>query len=375
VEAAVPIPLRKQHRPPAEGLPPPAPLILTRDEALTDQLLRLCAAVGAEPQLAGPAPVERRQWEEAPLVLLGDDQYGRCAGLPRRSGVVLLGLEPQDCETWVRGVELGAEQVVYLPEAQAWLLDRIADAVEEVSVPALTVAVLGGRGGAGASTLACGLAVTAARAGRRTTLIDADPLGGGLDVLLGAEGSDGLRWPALAGARGRLSSIELVDSLPQLHGLAVLSWDRGEVTAVSAEAMGAVLAAARRRGGLVVLDLPRTPEPAVVEALRQADTGLLVVPAELRAMAAAGRVAAAARSHLSDLRVVIRLPGPVGLRSTEIGDGLGLPLAGELPTEEGLPLDVEHGRPPGDRRNGPLARFCAAYLTEVLSNSEGGTLR
>ncbi|PYC77478.1 septum formation initiator [Streptomyces tateyamensis] len=353
----------------------PTPLILTRDDGLAEQLLRLCAAVGAEPQLVGPAPVGRQQWAEAPLVLLGDDQYERCAGLPRRPGVVLLGLEPQECETWMRGVELGAEQVVYLPEAQAWLLDRIADAVEEVAAPALTVAVLGGRGGSGASTLACALAVTGARGGHRTTLIDADPLGGGLDVLLGLEGSDGLRWPALAAARGRLSSTELVGSLPHLHGLAVLSWDRGEVAAVSAEAMSAVLAAARRRGGLVVLDLPRTAEPAVAEALRQADTGLLVVPAELRAMAAAGRVAAAARAHLSDLRAVIRLPGPVGLRSAEIGAGLGLPLAGELPSEEGLALDVEHGRPPGQRRSGPLARFCAAYLTEVLPDPDGGTPR
>ncbi|MFE0463224.1 septum site-determining protein Ssd [Kitasatospora sp. NPDC058965] len=369
------MPLREQHRPAADGAAAPAPLILTQDEALTEHLLRLCAAVGAEPQLAGAVPVERRQWAGAPLVLLGDDQYDRCAALPRRPGVVLLGLDPQDCETWVRGVELGVEQVVHLPEAQAWLLGRIADAVEEVTAAALTVAVLGGRGGAGASTLACGLAVTAARLGHRTALVDADPMGGGLDVLLGGEASDGLRWPDLAGARGRLSSLELADSLAQLHGLAVLSWDRGEVTAVSAEAMCAVLAAARRRGGLVVLDLPRTPEPAVAEALRQADTGLLVVPAELRAMAAAGRVAAAARPHLADLRAVVRLPGPVGLRSAEIGHGLGLPLAGELPTEEGLALDVEHGRPPGHRAAGPLARFCAAYLTEVLPDPEGGTSR
>jgi secretion/DNA translocation related CpaE-like protein len=368
----VPTPITEQDRAATEGAMPVGPLVVTQDATLTEQLLRLCAAVGAEPQLIGEGPVPRRAWEAAPLVLLGDDQYQRCAGLPRRPGVVLFGLEPEDCESWVRGVRLGAEQVLHLPESQTWLLDRIADAVEGVVTPALTVSVLGGRGGAGASTLACALAVTAARLGHRATLVDGDPMGGGVDVLLGGEGVDGLRWPELAAVRGRVSSIELADSLPQLYGLAVLSWDRGELAAVSPEAMCTVLAAARRRGGLVVVDLPRHPEPATAEALRQTDTGLLVVPAELRAMAAAGRVAAAVRAHLSDLRAVIRLPGPVGLRGAEIAHGLGLRLAGEFPSEDGLATDVEHGRAPGHRRSGPLGRFCAAYLAEVLPNTEGG---
>ncbi|WP_232247522.1 septum site-determining protein Ssd [Kitasatospora azatica] len=352
---------------------PTGPLILTQDEALAEHLLRLCAAVGTEPQLLTESPPPRQLWETAPLVLLGDDQYERCTGLSRRTGVVLLGLDPDDCETWVRGVQLGAEQVLFLPDAQAWLLDRLADAMEGAVAPALTVAVVGGRGGAGASTLACALAVTAARAGHRTTLIDGDPMGGGVDVLFGGEGADGLRWPELVGARGRVNSTELAQALPQLYGITVLSWDRGETRAVPPEAMRSVLVAARRRGGLVVLDLPRQLEPSASEALEQTDTGLLLIPSELRSVAAAGRVAAAVGIHLSDLRAVVRRPGPVGLRSREIARGLGLPLAGEIPHETGLTVDVEHGRPPGHRGRGPLARFCTAYLDEVLPNTEGGT--
>ncbi|WP_329581466.1 CpaE-like family protein [Kitasatospora sp. NBC_01250] len=350
------------------------PLILTEDEALTEQLLRLCAAAGAQPQLLGGAPPLPR-WETAPLVLVGDDQSKRCAELPRRPGVVLLGLDLDDCEIWVRGVQLGAEQVVFLPDAQAWLLDRIADAVEGSASPALTVAVLGGRGGSGASTLACALAVTAAGAGHHTMLIDGDPMGGGLDVLLGGESADGLRWPDLAGTRGRVSGAELAAALPRLHQISALSWDRGSPLQISPIAMHSVLAAARRRGGLVVLDLPRHLDPAAAHALEQADTGLLVVPAELRAMAAAGRVAAAVGMRLADLRAVIRWPGPVGLRGTEIAHGLGLPLAGEITHEAGLTVDAERGRPPGARARGPLARFCSAYLAAVLpstSVTEGG---
>ncbi len=370
----MPSPITDQYGPAPDDPAPGGPLILTKDEELADHLLRLCAAAGADPQLLSGAPPPRQLWESAPLVLVGDDLSECCAGLARRAGVLLLGLDLDDCEIWVRGVQLGAEQVLFLPDAQAWLLDRIADGMEGVGTPALTVAVLGGRGGAGASTLACALAITGVRAGHRTMLIDADPLGGGLDVLLGGESAGGLRWPDLAGSRGRVSGAELVKALPLLHSLSTLSWDRGDCLTVPPEAMHSVLAAARRRGGLVVLDLPRHLDPAAAQALEQADTGLLVVPAELRAVAAAGRVAAAARMRLADLRAVIRLPGPVGLRGTEIARGLGLPLAGELPAEPGLAADAERGAPPGVSGRGPLARFCAAYLDEVIPSTtlEGG---
>ncbi|MFI6449469.1 septum site-determining protein Ssd [Kitasatospora sp. NPDC050543] len=363
-------------RPQAEEPALHGPLIVTEDESLAEHLLRLCAAAGSEPLLfAGPPP--RQLWESAPLVLVGDDLAERCSGLGRRTGVLLLGLDLDDSEIWVRGVQLGAEHVLFLPDAEGWLLDGIADAAEGVAAPALTVAVLGGRGGAGASTLACALAVTAARTGRRTMLIDADPLGGGLDVLLGGERAAGLRWPDLAGSRGRVSGAELAQALPELHRLTALSWDRGDTLAVPPEAMRSVLAAARRRGGLVVLDLPRHLDPAAGQALEQSDTALLVVPAELRAMAAADRVCAAVRMRLADVRAVVRTPGPARLPAAEIAGGLRLRLAGELPQEPGLAFDVERGAPPGIREKGPLARFCATFLNEVIPPVpavEGGVL-
>ncbi|MEU2627882.1 septum formation initiator, partial [Kitasatospora sp. NPDC007106] len=48
------------------------PLIITADDALADHLARICAAAGAEPQLARAEP-PRALWEDAPLVLVGDD--------------------------------------------------------------------------------------------------------------------------------------------------------------------------------------------------------------------------------------------------------------------------------------------------------------
>ena len=219
---------------------------------------------------------------------------------------MLVGRDQDDSGVWRRAVEIGAEHVLMLPDGEQWLVDRIADVAEGVGRPALTVGVIGGRGGAGASTLACALAVTAAREGLRTMLVDADPLGGGLDVLLGGETAEGLRWPAFAASRGRVGGGALEESLPELHSLRVLSWDRGDSVAVPPQAMRAVLAAARRRGGTVVVDLPRRIDDGVAEALAQLDLGLLVVPPNCGPSRPRRRVASAVGMVLRDLRVAVR---------------------------------------------------------------------
>ncbi|UPZ30470.1 septum formation initiator [Streptomyces sp. LRE541] len=337
------------------------PLIVTEDVDLLDDLLRLCAAAGARPEVHHGVPERGGGWDTAPLVLVGDDAARRVRGAARRRGVVLVGRDQDDPGVWRRAVEIGADHVLMLPDGEQWLVDRIADVAEGVGPPALTVGVIGGRGGAGSSTLACALAVTSARQGARTLLVDADPLGGGLDVLLGGESVEGLRWPAFAASHGRVGGEALEESLPALHALRVLSWDRGDCVTVAPEAVRAVLAAARRRGGVVVVDLPRRIDEGVAEALAQIDLGVLVVPAELRAVAAAGRVASAVGMVLRDLRVAVRGPYAPGLHDREVARLLGLPLLGEVPTETGLPAAQERGAPPGADGRGPLARFCSEF--------------
>ncbi|MET9621238.1 septum site-determining protein Ssd [Streptomyces sp. NPDC006464] len=348
-----------------EGAVRAGPLIVTQDLALLDDLLRLCAAAGAEPQVHHTVP-DRRVWAEAPLVLVGDDVAARCRGVARRQDVLLVGREPDDPDLWRTAVEIGADGVLRLPDAEGRLVGRIADATEGVGRQALTVGVIGGRGGAGASTLACALALAAARTGRRTLLVDGDPLGGGLDVLLGGERAEGRRWPDFAASKGRVAGGALEESLPSVRGLRVLSWDRGDAVAVPPEAMRAVLAAARRRGGVVVVDLPRRLDEAVTEALAQLDLGLLVVPGELRAVAAAHRVASLAGLVLTDLRVVVRGPYAAGLDEQWVADALRLPLAGELPHDPDLLAAQDAGLPPGAEARAPLGRFCSAFWERVL---------
>ncbi|MEV4875379.1 septum site-determining protein Ssd [Streptomyces cyaneofuscatus] len=343
------------------------PLIVTEDVELLDDLLRLCAAAGAEPEVHHGPPGQRGGWERAPMVLVGDDAAARCRGTARRRGVMLVGRDQDDPDVWRRAVEIGAEYVLRLPDSEGWLVDQIANAAEGVGRPALTVGVIGGRGGSGASTLACALAVSAARSGRRTMLIDADPLGGGIDVLLGGERAEGMRWPDFAHSKGRLGGGALEDSLPALHGLRVLSWGRDDEVAIAPQAVRAVLAAARRLGGVVVVDLPRRVDEGVAEALAQLDLGLLVVPGELRAVAAAKRVASAVRMVLDDVRVVARGPYAAGLDERWVAQAIGLPLVGELPLEPDLLAAQDAGMPPGGSARGPLARFCAEFWEQAAA--------
>lgn len=352
---------------------PRLPLVVTGDADLLDDLLRLAVAGGTDVDVAPDPAAARPRYTGAPLVLIGVDQAQAClrARLPRRARVVVVGHSARADSPWEVAELLGAEHVAVLPAAEPWLLDRLAEGPAGGVEPARIVTVIGGRGGAGASILAGGLAVTAARAGQRTLLVDADPLGGGLDLVLGWEQLAGLRWAALAGADGRVDPPALVRALPQRGDLVLLSFDRDDCAAVPGEAMAATLDAARRGRDLVVVDLPRQLDDAAVLALQAADRALLVVPAELRATAAAARVAVLATQHCAELSVIVRGPAPGRLKPREVAQALGLPLAGTLRPEHALCQALERGEAPAANGRGPLAALCQRLVTELTGAARG----
>jgi secretion/DNA translocation related CpaE-like protein len=343
------------------------PLAVTADDALLDDLVRLAAAAGAALDVAPDAGAARRMWAGAPLVLVGADLAGDLARASpvRRQDVIVVARSLDDQTLWQCAVELGAEHVVQVQEAEAWLVTRIADAAEGTVREAHTIGVVGGRGGAGASTLAAALAVTGARQGMASFLLDGDPLGGGLELVVGGEDTAGMRWPELVASEGRMSAGALRSALPRLGDLVVLSWDRGDLSAVPSAAMRSVLGAARRGGDLVVLDLPRYLDEATEEALSRCMTVLLVVPAQVRAVAAAARVAKPLATHVSDIGVVVRGPSPAGLDGQIIAEALDLRLAGEVAPEPRLDLILERGEAPAARGKGPLARLCRRLLVDL----------
>lgn len=340
-------------------------MIATADAAHLDDLLRLATAADVRPRIAPDVARVRSAWREAALIVIDADLARELAAVapPRRTGVILAVAGSDGDEVYRLAVDVGAQHVVPLPDGETWLVEQFAAAAEPVAARAVAVGVLGGRGGAGASVLAATLGRCAAARGLRAILVDADPLGGGVDLVLGTESAPGARWSDYADRRGRLSAAALHDSLPAHDGLAVLSWHRGTVEPVSARTMRSVLDAAVRGYDVVIADVPRHLTDAGTEALAAADVGLVVVPSEVRATVAADRVIDLARPHVPDLRVVVRGPSPGGLKPTVIAESLRLPLAGVIAADRRLASAVERGDPPG---GGSLGRFCARFLEELM---------
>ncbi|MFI7539690.1 septum site-determining protein Ssd [Actinoplanes sp. NPDC049599] len=352
---------------------PRLPLVVTADPDLLDDLLRLAAAGGTEVDVAPDPASARPRFATAPLVMIGADQAVAClhARLPRRPRTVVVGHTAALGAVWEAARSLGAEHLAELPTAEPWLVDRFAERAAPAA-PGRVLAVIGGRGGAGASILAAALAVTAVSEGHRTLLVDADPAGGGLDLVLGWEGMSGLRWPALAGTGGRVDPPALLKALPHRGDLVLLSFARDEVLPVPGEAMAATLDAARRGRDVIIADLPRQLDDAATLALEAADQAIMIVPAELRATASAARIAAVLRTHCENLAVVVRGPAPGKLKAREVARSIGLPLAGSLRPEAAICQALERGDAPAADGRGPLAELCKRLIRQLMGADRAG---
>ncbi|UPK75509.1 CpaE-like family protein [Nocardioidaceae bacterium SCSIO 66511] len=346
--------------------PPQRPLVVTSDPAMLDEILRLCAAAGVTPEVAADVPQARRSWQSAPCVVIGADHVEAAARtLGRRTRILVIARDKSDADVWERAVEVGAEGVYALPDDESAVVDRLASGADGAEGDASVVAVVGGTGGCGASTLATGLAVSVVGDGHSALLVDADPLGGGIDMLVGTEDAQGLRWPDLAVTHGRVSGASLRQVLPRTSGLSVLSWAGGELDAVPRESMSSVLSAGCRSHDAVVIDVPRAFDDAAEEALVRASCTVLLVSAEIRAIAAAQRVLARLRPLCYDVRLVVRLPGPSGLRADVVSQTMALPLTATVRTDRRLAELIDNGLGPFARRRGSLGSACSDIIDVV----------
>lgn len=332
-------------------------LLLTRSAPVHDAVVPLCAAAGVAVQVCRDPALALAGWTEADLVLVGADVAVEVEGLapPRRDGVHVVATVPDDT-VFRCAVGLGASSVVDLPDATGWLVEALSD-VGERSSPGRVVGVVGGAGGAGATTLACALAQWHA-ARSATLLVDTDPLGPGLDRLLGMEEVAGVRWEGLVETAGRLGARALRESVPRRQHLGVLTWS-GLRRRLDVPTVRRTLAAAGRGHDLVVLDLPRQGA-ALAELVDRCDDLVVVTPATVPGLAATARlVAELGRDGRAGL--VLR---PGGLSD---GDGervTGLPVVATLAHQRGLAASVDRGLGPLTRR-GPLARAARDLLREA----------
>lgn len=353
--------LRPEARAGAEHL-----LVLTADVELLDGILAATAAAGAEPTVCDTAAAIRSLWSSAPMVIIGADRARQAAELllPHRTEVYVVGPQSRLAEMSAWSAPLGAA-VIGLPDGSGTLTAAISDVTGRRAGTGRLVTVVGGSGGVGTSSLAAALAVGAATRGLPAMLVDLDVLGGGIDLLVGAEGVAGWRWPRLGVAQGHLG--DLTGHLPRIGGLDVLSTTRDDdVGQLAPEAVRAVLSSATRSHRLVVVDVSRSLSPAALEALRRSTLTLLMASADVRGIAAARRMADSLRDLTNGLALVVRRSGGPVIEPDVVAESVGLPLAGVVRTDASLRQASERGDPPGRAQRSPLGRLSGRLLDRLL---------
>ena len=353
------------------------PLVVTQDEWLVEAVLAAGVSVGVGPLVTGDPAVVSRGWRSASCVIVGADRAALVAslGLAARPGVHLVGVDRDELLSW--SVPLDAS-VVVLPDQRMLLATVLDPRLDDGVGPALLVRVVGASGGVGASTLAAGLAHAGARRSLGAVVVELDPCGGGLDLLLGAESVPGWRWNDLRGASGRIES--LAGHLPGVSGVDVLAMSRpvfslprprlrraeGAVpglgpVAPSPDAVRTVVAALTRSHRLVVLDAGHLPG-GVGDQWTGTRT-LAVVAAHPRGIVAAS--ARLAQLAVPDVSLVVRAGPGRDLDPDTVGRALGCPVAGVVHDDRRLPASEAVGDPPG-RAHGRFRREVERFLTAVI---------
>ena len=346
------------------------PLVVTADEALLDDALRIAAAAGVD-VVHSREPGPGSLWRAAPVILL-DPSLVRAAieaRVPRRAGVVVVfDAQPPD-EIWELCVRLGVEKSMHVHRSEVELIELLTDTTHGSSPDGRCVAVVGACGGAGASVFAGAVAFAGARAGQTALLLDCDPWGAGLDVTLGVENSPGLRWKDLSAPAGRLPAQELTMAIPRIRvgssGISVLSHGRESTGDLDPDVVDVVIDAGRRAGAVTVVDLPRQPGPAADRVLERCDLVVMIAPADVRGCWSAERVCTRLREFDVQVGLVVRGPSPCGLGAGEVAELLGLPLLAQMRAETGLAHELEFGLSLSTGRRRPLLKAAHRVLTEL----------
>lgn len=329
-----------------------------------DAILAAVAAQELDAEMATDLDQVAGSWRVASTVLVADDQAERLAehALPHRERVFLVGADTARLSAW--SAPLSA-RVIPLPEGGAWLGAVLADGSSRAGAP--VVAVVGGSGGVGASTLAAAIAQLGGATSGGSALVDVDPIGGGIDLLLGAEQTGGWRWPRLSSAEGQLGDLR--GHLPVVDGVSVVSMSRAQPSDLAREPLAAIVGSLRAWHALVVLDPGRSLAAAARESVRLATRQLLVVAAGVRGVAAAKQTLAAYGLERAEL--VLRR-GPGGLPTDLVAEALELPVLAELPHEPRLTAAAELGEPPARGARRRYRRAVSGLVDKVLAEVRHG---
>lgn len=324
------------------------------DESLRD-LVRL-AADEAGVQLVG-AGAGLRVADPAALLAGGP------AAADRAPLILVTG--PGDARAVDVAARFAAREIVVLPDGLPWLVQLFGWSISPSAPPgrAGLVAVVGARGGAGATTLCAGLAAAAAGP---AVLVDADPAGAGVDLAAGLDQEPGLRWQDLVALRGEVPAVAIRGRLPSSCGVEVLATGPGTPTAASWQAVVASLANAY---STVVLDVPRyrltaTPVPSGTRAV-------LISTLEIPSLASARSLVDSGRLGPDPVVVIRPVGGPLSMSAA--GEWLPDARLIELPASRSLRGAADFGDLTTAVTRGAYGRACREVLRDSGVAAGGGS--
>lgn len=324
-------------------------LVAVDDPVLHPEAMHVAAATGrAIVDTTDPVDIHRHL-NRVSAVLIDASTAATITNDRRRDRIFLLGADPGPPD-YHTALSIRAEQAFLLPAQTAELLQALGREDAPVSPGGhntTVTGVLGVAGGVGVSTIAAALARMRS-ATHRTVLVDAVPSSGGIDLLVGAEEITGARWPDLGFTRGAVKAEDVLAALPVMdETMFILSGARSPVGDPFELGPGEVTAAltclTAADGALeVVVDL--CPGAIAGEVIPLLGHLIVVVPAEVRAVAAAAERLRHLRGFQVPVSVVLRHRGWSGLDVIEVERILGTPVIAELGTITRLPRAVEmHG--------------------------------
>ncbi|MCZ2401802.1 hypothetical protein IV498_01030 [Paenarthrobacter sp. Z7-10] len=343
-------------------------LLVTESSYLRDEAARISAAAAVELAVAATIESAGVDWHGAGAVLVGSDIS---EPIPRRRGpTVLIGASGESETLWQQASISGVDRVAVLPHGSEWLAEFLGRLRDPAST-GFVLGIVGGCGGAGASTLSVLMAGHAAGLGIRTLLVDGDEWGGGLDLAVGGEDLPGLRWPDLQAAAGSLNPGQLAAALPVVAGFSLLTWGQqlqGASSNPQAQGLNMeVLKASRRGYELTVVDVGRSRD-ALAGLGQFCDQVLVVVPARMRSAVASAQLLA----HLPPLSTSVVIRGPIreGLDADLIGGSIGVPVTTVMPAVRGLTAAAERGQLLDFLHRRSIRRVTGAVLAELRSGDQ-----
>ena len=310
--------------------------------------------------------------DRRPLAVVGQPEL--LSGL---QDATALAVSPRETSGALReALRAGARGFFVWPEER----DALAGAINgmrpnprsEGEARGLVVAVLGARGGAGATFLATNLAAAFSQAGAEAALADLDLLFADVGPALGLLPGD--RVPSVADllAVSRELGVEHLDPVLQPHsgGFHVLfapqelSADRS----LSPEMLAAAVRALRARFEVTVLHLPRSLDDSVRATVELADEVLLVVTLDVVGVRAAKRMVDYLRSLdlRTPLRLVVNRAGRGEVVPRDVAEVLDLPIVAVVPSDRAVPRAQNRGELVVGRRGGQVSRRIARLAGRLL---------